>query len=191
MTTNRNKLPQFKNEEQEAMYWDTHSPLDLVSEPETQKIKVSKAKDRPIAIRLDSETRTRLNGIAAEQGVGPSTLARIFITEAIEGKKGNKKSFDMNLLMSAFANTISQAEKDKIESFMKEIAIGDPGNPALLVFSGQRKNWEDVASIFFKQLLAILGFQVITPTNKNFEKLKEIIQSPSPNSALYRESSSE
>jgi hypothetical protein len=36
MKTKKSNLPEFKNEEQEAEYWDKHSPLECVVEPELQ-----------------------------------------------------------------------------------------------------------------------------------------------------------
>jgi len=71
-------------EKQEAEYWDTHSPLDLGAEPKAQKVRVRGAKDKPITIRLDSESRLKLDKLAAERGLGPSTFARNIITSFIQ-----------------------------------------------------------------------------------------------------------
>jgi|WetSurMetagenome_2_1015567.scaffolds.fasta_scaffold484561_1 hypothetical protein len=185
MNVNKNKIPKFENEEQEAEYWDTHSPLDINAEPELQKVKVSGLKDKPIAIRLDSETRIKLDRLAAKQGVGPSTMARIILTQAIESKNSLRTSPDMNVLMSVFESNLARADKDKIDSFVKDISIGDPDNPALLIFSGQRKNWEEVASIFLKQLLALLDINVITLESKNYDEFKEIIRPRIPKAAYF------
>ncbi len=81
--------------EQEAEYWDTHSPLDLVADPKAIKVRVRRALDRPISIRLDSESRSKLEKLAIELGVGPSTLARIMIMRELrhedeDSKEGGK-----------------------------------------------------------------------------------------------------
>lgn len=81
---NIEKVPEFATEEQEAEYWDTHSPLDVAAEPEAQEVRVRVPKDRPITIRLDSETRRKLEKLAAESGLGPSTFARLILMSAIE-----------------------------------------------------------------------------------------------------------
>jgi len=72
----------LETDEQEAEYWEKNSPLDLVAEPKAQK--VIGIKDRPITIRLDSESRLALENLAARHGIGPSTLARIVIMSHIK-----------------------------------------------------------------------------------------------------------
>lgn len=39
----KKKYPTFKNEEEEAKFWDTHSPLDYEPNPKSQKVKVIKS----------------------------------------------------------------------------------------------------------------------------------------------------
>lgn len=84
MGTNKDVMPQFETEEQEAEYWNSHSPLDLTTEPKAQRVRVKGAKDKPITIRLDSMSRTKLEKLAADQGLGPSTFARLILMSAIE-----------------------------------------------------------------------------------------------------------
>src|SRR4030042_383000 len=84
IATEKQPLPRFKSEEEEAEHWDTHSPLDLGAEPRAEKVGVRGAKDRPVTIRLDSETRRKLEELAARRGMGPSTLARSILIAAIE-----------------------------------------------------------------------------------------------------------
>lgn len=77
------ETPEFATDEQEAEYWDTHSPLDT-AEPAAEKVRVKLPKDRPITIRLDGKSRRKLDELAAESGLGPSTLARLILMSAIE-----------------------------------------------------------------------------------------------------------
>jgi hypothetical protein len=81
----RNIMNLSIDEDHEAEYWDTHSPLDTVAEPESQKVVVRGMKDRPITIRLDSESRLELEKLATKQGLGPSTFARTILMSAIKG----------------------------------------------------------------------------------------------------------
>ncbi|MDP2744311.1 MAG: CopG family antitoxin, partial [Dehalococcoidia bacterium] len=76
-------IPEFHSDEEEAQYWDTHSPLELIPEPRPAKIRTSKPKDRPVTIRLDTETRSKLEKHAAEQSIGPSTLARLILVATL------------------------------------------------------------------------------------------------------------
>jgi hypothetical protein len=84
MVNKKSKLPKFENEEQEAEYWDKNSPLDVIENPEAQKVKTTRLKDRPIAIRLDSENRIKLEEAAKKRGLGPSTFTRIVLMSALQ-----------------------------------------------------------------------------------------------------------
>ena len=75
-------LPKFRTEEEEAKYWDTHSPLEHFDISDFKPLRV--VKDRLITIRLDGQTRQRLDEIARIYKIGPSTLARIIIDSVVE-----------------------------------------------------------------------------------------------------------
>lgn len=47
----------------------------------------SSRKLEPVAIRLDSETLARVRELAREQGIGPTTLARMWILEHLRELK--------------------------------------------------------------------------------------------------------
>ena len=79
----KKSIPNFKTEAQEAEFWDVHSPLDF-GEPEAEPLRVSRPKTNILSIRLDRRTRSRLNKLAAEQCLGPSTLARIIVTRYVD-----------------------------------------------------------------------------------------------------------
>lgn len=77
-------LPKFQTEEEEAEYWDNHSILEHFDESHFKPLQARAAKDTPITIRLDSESRRLLEQVARVHKVGPSTLARMFIANALE-----------------------------------------------------------------------------------------------------------
>jgi predicted DNA binding CopG/RHH family protein len=79
-------IPSFRNVEEEAAFWDTHSILDFpVAIESIEFIPARDRKDTAISIRLDRSDRTRLKAEAAKMGIGPSTLARIWIKERLAG----------------------------------------------------------------------------------------------------------
>ena len=175
MSAGKEFIPQFETEEQEAEYWDTHSPLDLVAEPEVQRVRVRGAKDRPITIRLDRESRLKLDKLAAEQGLGPSTFARLILVSAIERREKLPKRINLDDLKDALEQNLPQSIKDQAESIAKAISIGNPENPTLLLIDrSQMKDWEDFGLKFISALLAAAGIQVFTPEVSEYEKLKSI-----------------
>jgi CopG antitoxin of type II toxin-antitoxin system len=76
------RVPTFANEQEAAAFWDTHSPLDFPDDFEEVEIAISRpTRKRGLTVKLDQATIEKLAGIAREQGIGPSTLARMWILE--------------------------------------------------------------------------------------------------------------
>jgi len=169
-------IPEFQSLEEEREYWEARGPLAEGHEGRINKPRPRQKRSSFLAVRLTGEELTLLRDIAAKQGLGPSTFARIVLTQAIEREDRLPKGLTLDELMSTLANNLSQTDKDKFESLLKDIAIGDPDNPALLVFSGQRRTWEEFTSLFLTHLLAFIGVEVVMPENENYEKVKEIVK---------------
>lgn len=84
MKTKNNKTQEFKTLEEEKQYWEARGPL---AGEHKGTINISKNKQKRssfLAVRLTGEELTRLRDVAAKQGLGPSTFARIVLTSAIE-----------------------------------------------------------------------------------------------------------
>lgn len=75
MTTPTSNIPDFKTYEEEAQFWDTHDFTDFLDE-----LKVVRApKAAVLQIRLQQEDLRALTGLAEQQGLGVSSLARMWI----------------------------------------------------------------------------------------------------------------
>lgn len=95
------RIPDFKNREEEAEFWDTHDFTDYWDETRPVEITVSQAlRDRVearararsdladrLTVRLDRADRDELTRRADEQGVGPSTLVRMWVKERLRGER--------------------------------------------------------------------------------------------------------
>jgi hypothetical protein len=82
----RKKIPRFKNRDEEADFWDTHSPVDY-GEWEEVKLEVARPLIHTLAVRMDAKTIDRLAAVGRKKGIGPSTLARMWLLERLEGEK--------------------------------------------------------------------------------------------------------
>ena len=81
-------IPQFKSLEEEAEFWDKHSPLDFPDEwVEVKHVKVARPLGHILAVRLDARTIDRLAEVGRAKGLGPSTLARMWLLERLEQEK--------------------------------------------------------------------------------------------------------
>ena len=71
-----------------AEFWDTHDFTDYMDEFKPVKVRFAKNLSQPISIRLDPETLTELRSRAREKGIGPTTLARMWILEHLRELQG-------------------------------------------------------------------------------------------------------
>ena len=177
MSKEKELIPQFESEEQEAEYWDSHSPLDLTTvEPKAQKLRVRRVKDRPITLRLDSESRSKLNKLAAKQGLGPSTFARLILTSAIEQGGRLAKRVTVDELRNVLEEITPQSVKDRAALLVKEAAIGEPDNPTFIILDQSQINeWEEFGLHAICTLLARYNIHVITPKHSEYKKVENII----------------
>lgn len=76
------KLPHFDNETEAGAFWDTHSPEDFPDDfREVQAFFTRPLIKRGLTVKLSDETLGELRERAKEQGIGPSTLVRMWILE--------------------------------------------------------------------------------------------------------------
>src|SRR6266849_5358955 len=79
----KSRIPHFKTIEDEAAYWESHSPLDYPEEFQEVAVKVERSLGHILGVRLEAKTIDQLAAIGRKKGIGPSTLARIWIMERL------------------------------------------------------------------------------------------------------------
>ena len=85
------RIPEFKTREEEAAWFDTHDMADYQDEFKTVRARFARNLSAGLHIRLDPDNLGRLRSIAHQKGVGPSTLARMWILENLaESQKHSK-----------------------------------------------------------------------------------------------------
>ena len=80
----KSRIPEFANREEEAEWFDTHDMSDYQDEFKTMKVRFAKNLSQGITIRLDLKTLAKLRTQAHEKGLGPTTLARMWILEHLK-----------------------------------------------------------------------------------------------------------
>ena len=73
----------FQTLEEEAAFWDTHSALDEINEGTVVGFHQANKIDT-LTIRFAHEDIARLRKEAGEQGVEPSTLARMLVKKGLQ-----------------------------------------------------------------------------------------------------------
>lgn len=77
------RIPAFANVEEEAAFWDSHDFTDFFEESRPIQITDGKELAGRLTLRLDHSDREALDRGAKAMGVGPSTLARIWLRERL------------------------------------------------------------------------------------------------------------
>ena len=83
---NKSRIPKFKSIKEEARFWDSHDTTDFEDEFKPVRVRFAKNLSQGITIRLDPKTLATLRSQANEKGIGPTTLARIWILEHLKGQ---------------------------------------------------------------------------------------------------------
>ena len=91
------KIPKFKSYEEEAEFWDTHSPLDYGAWKEV-KLEIAKPLEHILGVRLDAKTIGHLTKLGNEMGIGPSTLVRMWVMEKLKSSfRQSSRSKDVDI----------------------------------------------------------------------------------------------
>ncbi len=81
------RIPEFRSREEEAEWFDTHDMADYQDEFKTVKVRFAKNLSDTVNMRLYRATLDALREEARDQGIGPTTLARMWIREHIRELK--------------------------------------------------------------------------------------------------------
>jgi len=85
------RIPKFKNLEEEARFWDTHSLADYWSDFKDIDIVVDlqKPKTETLVLRIQKNFKDRLDKIAKTKGLNISSLIRLWIGEKLQFYRSN------------------------------------------------------------------------------------------------------
>src|SRR5258708_39613213 len=75
------RIPDFSSREEEAAWFDTHDLADYQDEFKPVEVRFAKNLSEGLNIRLDKPTLAKLREVAHAKGIGPTTLARMWLLE--------------------------------------------------------------------------------------------------------------
>ncbi|MBN4054664.1 BrnA antitoxin family protein [Nitrospira defluvii] len=89
MKNSSKKISNFKNEDEERKFWDTHSPLEYfdLESAKTSSFPALKPSLKSISIRLPENILDTLKVLANKQDVPYQSLIKIFLARQIEQEK--------------------------------------------------------------------------------------------------------
>jgi len=85
-----NRIPKFKNEDEEREFWATHSPLDYFDSKKLKRASFPKLKPslKSISIRLPEDMLAELKILANKKDVPYQSLAKIYLARQIALERG-------------------------------------------------------------------------------------------------------
>lgn len=82
----KNKIPVFKNYQEEAKFWDTHDASNYLDEMKLVDVEfIPKAKkEETVTIRIEPKLKEKLSNLARSYGINLSSLTRMWILERLK-----------------------------------------------------------------------------------------------------------
>ncbi len=78
------KIPKFKNDEEAATFWETHSFEEYSKDTKDAAIRFIKRPKKTVAIRLDPDDIKSIENIAEGKGLSYTSLLRMWIKEHLD-----------------------------------------------------------------------------------------------------------
>ena len=91
MKKRNNRIPKFKNEDEEREFWATHSPLDYFDSKSVKSASFPDLKPslKSISIRVPSDMPAELKTLANKKDVPYQSLAKIYLAREIALERGS------------------------------------------------------------------------------------------------------
>ncbi len=170
------KIPEFHSLDEEKEYWEARGPLADGRKGRLNRARSDQKRSSFLTVRLTGEELTQLRDVAAKQGLGPSTFARTVLTSVVNrGGEMPKRVVTLTEFREALERNLPQSIIDRAKAFTKDISIGDPCDPTLILIDGsQMKRYEDLIWLFFSAMFELYGVRVVTPNDAKYDELKAI-----------------
>ena len=80
----KKEIPDFKNRQEMAEWFDTHDMTDYDFKPVKIKFELDKPKEDIMIVRINKSVKEGLKKIAQEKGLNASSLVRMWIMEKLQ-----------------------------------------------------------------------------------------------------------
>jgi len=85
------KRPQFKNEDEEREFWNSHDSTDYIDWTKAERVTLAKLKPsiKKISLRLPESMLEELKLLANKKDIPYQSLLKIFLAERLEKEMGS------------------------------------------------------------------------------------------------------
>src|SRR5438552_13897036 len=87
----KGRMPTFRTDREERDFWARHSVEEFAKDLEDLDVEIRPSRTEQIALRLNKEDLRILRSLAAERGVGHTTLARTVLEGWLTRSRARRK----------------------------------------------------------------------------------------------------
>jgi hypothetical protein len=81
------KTPKFEDIKEERKFWDTHDSTDYLDDfEEVKNVVFVRSKKEVLSLRLEPKVSSKLKELAHQEGLPPTTYARMLIIKGLREK---------------------------------------------------------------------------------------------------------
>jgi predicted DNA binding CopG/RHH family protein len=91
-TARKGKIPRFRSDQEERDFWARHSVEEFAGDLQDLDVTIRPPRTEQIAVRLYKEDLQALRSLAAERGVGHTTLARSVLEGWLARSRGKSRA---------------------------------------------------------------------------------------------------
>ena len=91
MTPRKGKTPRFNSDQEERNFWARHSVEEFAAELQDLDVAIRPPRTEQIAVRLYKDDLQALRALAAERGIGHTTLARTVLEGWLAQSRGKTR----------------------------------------------------------------------------------------------------
>ena len=91
-TAKKGKLPRFRSDQEERDFWARHSVEEFAEDLQDLDVTIRPSRTEQIAVRLYREDLQALRSLAAQRGIGHTTLARSVLERWLAQSRGKHRA---------------------------------------------------------------------------------------------------
>jgi predicted DNA binding CopG/RHH family protein len=91
-TAKKSKIPRFRSDQEERDFWTRHSVEEFAEDLQDLDVSIRPPRTEQIAVRLYKEDLQALRSLAAQRGIGHTTLARSVLEGWLAQLRGKSRA---------------------------------------------------------------------------------------------------
>ncbi len=91
-TAKKGKIPRFRSDQEERDFWARHSVEEFAEDLQDLDVTIRPPRTEQIAVRLYKEDLQALRSLAAQRGIGHTTLARSVLEGWLAQSRGKSRA---------------------------------------------------------------------------------------------------